>query len=182
MNRIGTLSILAFLLPVLLLSQKRAVYPRTMYVSYDRAPVYAEADYTSEIIGTLRLRDSVAVLASQGKYFQISLGGRRGYVLWSNMSAAAVKVKGGKGAKSGTVKGGGDTASTRIGEGTKEKEKGALPDTARTRLQPEVRRETKRASSESQLPQCRAITKSGKQCSRRAADSSGYCWQHREKH
>jgi hypothetical protein len=152
------------MLPLLLPAQQ-GHYPRTMYVSFDRTPVYAGADYRSEIIDTLRLHDSVAVIASQTKYFQVSMGGKTGYILWSNLSESIPRVAREKGVKAQTARKGGTGGPAASGNDAP--------------AAPVVAPEQTQSRSKSDLPQCKAITKAGKQCSRRASDTSGYCWQHK---
>jgi hypothetical protein len=161
--RITLVSALLFPLLSLLLPAQQGGYPRTMYVSFDRTPVYAAADYHSEVIDTLRLHDSVGVIAARGKYFQVSMGGKTGFILWSNLAGELPKGKGGKGLKAHAVE-----------------PVPSVPPPAVV-APPEVKTTgtAARSQAESDLPQCKAITKSGKQCSRRASDTSGYCWQHK---
>jgi hypothetical protein len=170
--RIVLVSALFLSLPPLVLLAQQGGYPRTMYVSFDRTPIYAGADYHSEVIDTLRLHDSVGVIGTRGKYFQVSMGGKTGFILWSNLAENLPKGKGkgGKAVKAQAVE---PVPSAKA------------PPSAAVAAPEQKQREVKtkgtaaRSQSESDLPQCKAITKSGKQCSRRAADTSGYCWQHK---
>lgn len=176
MSRLPITLLTAILLSMfpLLLRAQQGHYPRTMYVSFDRTPVYAGADYRSEIIDTLRLKDSVAVIASQSKYFQVSMGGKTGYVLWSNLSESIPKGgKKGKGGKARKVAAEEPAAPGNDAPAAAS----ALPEQAHNEVK--AGGTSTRSPAESTLPQCKATTKSGKQCSRRSSDTSGYCWQHK---
>ena len=199
------------LFPVLLVAQQPGSYPRTMYTSYDKAPIYRSADYLSEITGHLRLGDSVQVLASEGKYFRISTGDGAGFVLWSNLSiqrAEGKKTKKTPSRKdlpaaagdvrrspepvhspSGTTMVTNRVDSTESGQDAVGGDPGdrPAPAAAPTGNAPDEPRAARKKSSSagasssgktSERPQCTALTKAGKQCSRRAADNSSYCWQH----
>lgn len=125
---------LLLLLPIIASAQK--------YVAYDGALMYADADYLSTVVDTLRLGDTVAVLAREKRFAQIRIGTREGWVLVANLSDRAPRV-----AK-------------------------APSDTASKREAPPATIDTPRAS-------CAGLTKTGKQCSRKATEGSSYCWQHR---
>ena len=66
-------------------------YPRTMYVAFDKAPMYDSADYLSPVSAELELGDSVRVIASEKKFFRIEYAGREGFVLGSNLTLAVPK-------------------------------------------------------------------------------------------
>jgi hypothetical protein len=68
-------------------------YPRTMYVAYQRAPLYESADYLSSIIGELKRGDSILVVGAEKKFFRVEHAGRTGFVLGSNLTLTAPKRK-----------------------------------------------------------------------------------------
>lgn len=84
------LFILVALMPAI---PEQTGYPRTMYVGYQRAPLYESADYLSTIIGELGRGDSIIVLGVEKKFFRVDYAGRTGFVLGSNLTPVAPKRK-----------------------------------------------------------------------------------------
>jgi hypothetical protein len=161
MQRVLLAFALLFLPCPMMLGAQPSSYPRTMYITYDHTPVYDSASYMSLLVGDLQVGDSVQVLGVSNKFYRIGMGTREGYVLWSNISPDH---------SSG--------ASTKDGKkqsGTHRKRAALPPDSSGIVSSDGAAGNVKRTEG-----QCRAVTKSGKQCSRMAADSSGYCWQHRK--
>ncbi len=189
-------------------AQRASSYPRTLYVTFNRAPVYDSANYMSAIIRYLRAGDSVQALGASGKFFRILLPERSGYVLAANMSAvrpSTRRTQGAHAARSETA----DTApNAATAAGTKRPAKrvrtpegtgrGARSDSSRShasdmpsavepqppvRAMPVQKERVGTAHDSSAAPaqrRCKATTKAGTQCSRMTSDSSGYCWQHRK--
>lgn len=112
-------------------AQRASSYPRTLYVTFNRAPVYDSANYMSAIIRYLPAGDSVQALGASGKFFRITLGERAGYVLAANLSAVRLPVKrakDGRAARSGmadTAAKAATSAAAKKPEGNARAEKGA---------------------------------------------------------
>jgi len=157
----------SILLPLLLLAlathlpaQSPAKLPRMMYVTFDNTPVYDSASYLSNVIADLRRGDSVEALAADKKFYRITIQGRDGYLLKANVGDRRPAPPRQKAAASSTAASDSSTSPRRP------KSSRRTPDAA--------------AQSDAASVQCRAFTKSGKQCSRRTNDPSGYCWQHKK--
>lgn len=80
-------------------AQRASSYPRTLYITFNRAPVYDSANYMSAIIRYLPAGDSVRALGASGKFFRIVLGERSGYVLAANVSAVRPPARRTQGAR-----------------------------------------------------------------------------------
>jgi uncharacterized protein YgiM (DUF1202 family) len=153
-------ALLLLSLPARALAQKVGKLPRTMYVTFDHTPLYDSASYLSEIVADLRRGDSVQVNAATGKFYRIAMEGKEGYLLVTNVSERRPTTRGeakpDTSSPPGATRAGGSSPAARGRSG-----KPASP------------------ASEIASVQCRAITKSGKQCSRMTSDPSGLCWQHK---
>lgn len=79
--------------PTLLSAQKPGSYPTTLFVTYTGSPIYTVADHKSDILGNLRLGDSVTALGVAGKFFRIRFQGGEGYVLGTNLSMTPSKSR-----------------------------------------------------------------------------------------
>jgi|GEM_PF-2542106 len=151
-------------------AQPSGRFPRIMYVIFDEAPAYDSADFRSNIVARLHLRDSIRVLGVVGKYYRVAATAGENFVLWSNLGNDPP----GRDVRTGMQR----RAAGK--EGRKIPATGMMVDSS----------EANAVSSESSASgsrkkgmkgaQCRAVTKSGRQCSRSTTDSSGYCWQHRK--
>ncbi len=144
------------------LSAQPATFPRMMYVTFDNTPVYDSASYLSNVIADLRRGDSVEALAAENKFYRITIQGRDGYLLKANVGERRPAPPRQKAAASSTAATAPDSSSS-------------SPRRSKT-----PRRQPATAKSDAASAQCRAITKSGKPCSRRTNDPSGYCWQHKK--
>ncbi len=160
-------------------SSRGAGMPRTMYVTFDRAPMYDSATYLSTILATLQRGDSVVVTGRSGTFLEVVHGERRGYVLAANLGTAPPKGAAPRKARateatpeagSTTTGTSGASTSTTTGTATSSTPSAATSGSTGSGGKKE----------EAATVQCRAITKSGKQCSRRTSDPSGYCWQHKK--
>ena len=153
-------ALLLLSLPMRLSAQKPEKFPRTMYVTFDHTPLYDSASYLANIVADLRRGDSVQVNAATGKFYRIAMEGKEAYLLATNVSTRRPAQRG------ETKKP--DTAATPppLPAGTPE---------------PARRKKTPASGAEQASVRCRAITKSGKQCSRMTSDPSGLCWQHKQR-
>jgi hypothetical protein len=167
--------ILSVLIPFLTsAAHAQARYPRTLYVTFDRAPVYDSASYLSNIAGELRIGDSVTVLGSAKKFFRILFNGGERYILGANIGEkrpAGAKVPKQKAPERGRSKPLSETAKDR-GPSPVDSTVGGDGDRRADTLAAPTRRDGDASR------QCNAVTKAGKRCSRATADPSGYCWQH----
>ncbi len=163
-----------------LYSQSSASYPKILYVIYDGAPVYDSADHMSAIVGELRLGDSIQALAASGRYYRIRFGEREGYLYWSNVQPdrpAGGEKRARKARAKQNQRSQGEKAALPLqrsasgGDGDL-----PMPDS----LVAVSSRGTKERAKKGKGAQCQAVTKTGRQCSRGTADSSGYCWQHKK--
>ena len=130
-----------------------------MYITYDGALVYDDADYLADIVDTLTIGDTVMLVERHKRFALVTFSGRRGWVLLANIGSRAPKVKRAR-----------DSAA-------------ALSDSAAVqRVAPAGRRDPARTrardSSAAPAATCAGTTKSGRQCSRKAMATSAYCWQH----
>lgn len=128
-------------------------YPRTMYVAFDKAPLYDSADYLAPVSAELALGDSIRVMGTAGKFFQVEHAGRVGYVLGANLTLAASK---------------------RQAKQTREKE------TATRSSEPKREAPASSTSTETKTTtQCTATTRAGSRCTRMVEAPQSLCWQHR---
>lgn len=142
-----------------LLAQEPKPFPRTMYITFDHTPAYDSASYLANIVGDLRRGDSVRVVAMNQKFYCIVMGGKEAYVLVTNI--------------------GDEIPSSRRATASRPSDAPAR----KPRATSAGSNDGKSAGSSTRAAtsvQCRAMTKSGKQCSRMTNDPSGYCWQHKK--
>lgn len=161
---------IAPLLPVITRAQT------TMYVAYDGALVYADADYLSDIIDTLRIGDSVIVYERDKRFARIRTIDNEAWVLIANINA--------KMPRQARAKSPGRTqiADTSRAEQVVDTLRVAQhSDTARAEHSAPAtptRSRDSRTAPDVDAVQCSGMTKAGKQCSRKTKEGSAYCWQH----
>jgi hypothetical protein len=135
--------------------------PRTMYVTYNDAPLYDSASYMSTILTRIAIGDSVTMTGRHGPFARILYRDRAGYLLLANL---------------GTLPPKGTRHAARPGP-ERDSSRSGSADTSDRDARP-----VPRTSGDTTLRvRCRGVTRSGKQCTRMTSDPSGYCWQHKGK-
>jgi uncharacterized protein YgiM (DUF1202 family) len=81
-----------YILTLALLAAAPALAQTTAYVSYDRARLYADADFLSTVIDTLDLGDSVMVHEREKKFARITVDSTEGWILNANLSDRPTKA------------------------------------------------------------------------------------------
>ncbi|MCE7934303.1 MAG: hypothetical protein DYG96_06895 [Chlorobi bacterium CHB2] len=127
----------------------------TMEVRYDYTPIYNSPSYTANILGDKQKGDMVAVVGKVGKFVQVLMPFGTGFI-------ARVNLRNISGQSDNPQH---DSAAAR---------ESAPPPTYL--LQPPNKETPQPTAAEHR---CKGITKSGKQCSRKAEAGGEYCWQHR---
>jgi hypothetical protein len=125
------------------------------YVSYEGARLYADADFLSQIIDTLSLGDSAMVLERKNRFARVQVDSSIGWILAVNLSDARPR---------------GITTAKRDSVARSPARSRPRNDAAQSNDAP--------SSNDATSAQCAGVTKSGKQCSRKAKEGSSYCWQH----
>ncbi|MBS1913686.1 MAG: hypothetical protein JST22_16990 [Bacteroidetes bacterium] len=187
--------------------QGSTAHPRTLFVAYNGSPVYDSASYLSTILGDLALGDTVHVIGTSGKFLRILYHGRRAYVLAANVKSGPPQRSRGATGNSGSALRD-STATPRRKAPPPVPDTSATPSVAPHAWDSSAARRIERpqaadggtpgigtggAGADGASPagtagsgtnaaqtQCRAVTRSGKRCSRMTSDPSGYCWQHRK--
>jgi hypothetical protein len=63
------------------------------YVAYDKARLYADADYLSTVIDTLAKGDTVLTYEKEKKFIHVTAAGRDGWILAANLATRAPKIE-----------------------------------------------------------------------------------------
>jgi len=149
----------------LLLGALESLAQPTVFVAYDGARLYADADYLSEIVDTLTIGDTLVKLESAKKFVRVRSRDGEGWILAANISERPPK-------SAPRAKGEGRAAVD--AEDTTDAPQ--TPGSARRRAS--TRGTAPASKPEPSTARCAATTKSGSQCSRKAGAGSAYCWQH----
>ncbi|HVZ40435.1 MAG TPA: hypothetical protein VHI13_14245 [Candidatus Kapabacteria bacterium] len=184
-------------------------HPRTMVVAYNGSPVYDSASYLSTILGDLALGDTIHVIGTSGKFLRITYHGRHAYVLAANVKSERPQgSKRAAGNPGSTLRDSTAVPASRRTVPSSVPDTSLAPATAsHASDSPAVHRSAPPAAGGSAgtgsigagtdaagparstgngadaaaaQTRCRAVTRSGKRCSRMTSDPSGYCWQHRK--
>jgi hypothetical protein len=185
----------------LLLGALEVLAQPTVFVAYDGARLYADADYLSEIVDTLTIGDTLVKLESAKKFVRVRARDGEGWILAANISERPPKTAPrAKGEGRAAVSAGDTHRAADAANGTDEVEAADAVDAvdaadatnavdaADASDAPQTpgsarRRASTRGTAPASKPEpsaarCAATTKSGSQCSRKAGAGSAYCWQH----
>jgi len=157
----------------LLLGALESLAQPTVFVAYDGARLYADADYLSEIVDTLTIGDTLVKLESAKKFVRVRARDGEGWILAANISERPPKSAPRAVEAADAV----DAAdATNAVDAADVSDAPQTPGSARRRAS--TRGTAPASKPEPSAARCAATTKSGSQCSRKAGAGSAYCWQH----